>query len=131
VTDPRRCFVCAADMLAPSTRGLAFPDGRRRLFRIACGSCGILIEPGADPDRSWRDLAGRLAAPVFVPDPEAGYGLDLYTLRSAAPRPGSAAASAPSPRRIAPPCCSPTARAPRRAPCTTSTAPSGARSRSG
>jgi hypothetical protein len=88
VTDPRRCFVCAADMLAPSTRGLAFPDDRRRLFRIACGSCGILIEPGADPDRSWRDLAGRLAAPVFVPDPEAGYGLDLYTLRSAATRLG-------------------------------------------
>ncbi|MCJ2142849.1 hypothetical protein [Methylobacterium sp. E-066] len=84
----RRCFVCAAAMLAPSVRALNFPGGRQRLFPIACGSCGVLIEPDADPERCWRDLAGRLAAPVFVPDPEAGYGLDLYTLRSAATRLG-------------------------------------------
>jgi len=88
VTRPRRCFVCAADMLAPSTRNLDFPGGRQRAFPVGCGSCGVLIAPEADPDRCWRDLAGRLAAPVFVPDPEAGYGLDLYTLRSAATRLG-------------------------------------------
>ncbi|WP_092044839.1 hypothetical protein [Methylobacterium pseudosasicola] len=75
-------------MLAPSTRRLDFPGGRRRAFPVGCGSCGVLIEPDADPDRCWRDLAGRLAAPVFIPDPEAGYGLDLYTLRSAATRLG-------------------------------------------
>jgi len=88
VTGPRRCFVCAAAMLAPSARSLDFSDGRRRVFPTACGSCGVLIEPDADPERCWWDLAGRLAAPVFVPDPEAGYGLDLYTLRSAATRLG-------------------------------------------
>ncbi|MCJ2059043.1 hypothetical protein MKL09_21190 [Methylobacterium sp. J-048] len=75
-------------MLAPSTRSLDFPGGRQRLFPLACGSCGVLMEPDADPERCWRDLAQRLAAPVFVTDPEAGYGLDLYTLRSAATRLG-------------------------------------------
>ena len=84
----RRCFVCAAAMLAPSARHLDFPDGRRRMFPVGCGSCGILTEPDADPDACWRDLADRLAQPAFVPDPEAGYGLDLYTLRSAATRLG-------------------------------------------
>ncbi|CAM2797015.1 hypothetical protein JHFBIEKO_0161 [Methylobacterium mesophilicum] len=88
MTPLRRCFVCAADMLAPNARSLDFPGGRRRLFAIGCDSCGVLIEPDADPDQCWRDLAGRLAAPVFVPDPEAGYGLDIYTLRSAATRLG-------------------------------------------
>ncbi|WP_419830014.1 hypothetical protein [Methylobacterium sp.] len=75
-------------MLAPNARVLDFPGGWRRLFAIGCASCGVLIDPDADADRCWRDLAGRLAAPVFVPDPEAGYGLDLYTLRSAATRLG-------------------------------------------
>ncbi|MCJ2124444.1 hypothetical protein [Methylobacterium sp. J-077] len=75
-------------MLVPSTRRLDFPGGRRRVFPVGCGSCGVLIEPDADPERCWRDLAGRLAAPVFVPGPDAGYGLDLYTLRSAATRLG-------------------------------------------
>ncbi|MEH3147699.1 MAG: hypothetical protein PGN34_20675 [Methylobacterium frigidaeris] len=84
----RRCFVCAADMLAPTTRRLAAPDGSLRAFPLACGSCGVLTERDADPDPCWRDLAGRLAGAAFVPDPDAPYGLDLYTLRSAATRLG-------------------------------------------
>ncbi|GJE43019.1 hypothetical protein AEGHOMDF_2196 [Methylobacterium soli] len=80
----RRCFVCAADMLGPSARRLLYPNGRDRAFPIACGSCGLLLEVEADPTRCRAHLAERLAGPVFNPDPEAPYGLDLYTLRSAA-----------------------------------------------
>ena len=79
-----RCFVCAADMLEPSGRHLAYPGGERRDFPIACASCGLLLTADADPARCRADLAARLAGPTFVPDPESAYGLDLYTLRSAA-----------------------------------------------
>ncbi len=84
----RRCFLCAAAMLAPSTRRLIDHRGRERAFPVACESCGVLTERGADPAESWRDLARRLAGPTFVPDPDAPYGLDLYTLRIAATRLG-------------------------------------------
>lgn len=80
----RRCFVCAADMLGPSRRHLAYPNGRVRAFPIACGACGLLLEAGADPAACRAHLAEQLAGPVFDPDPDAPYGLDLYTLRSAA-----------------------------------------------
>ena len=80
----RRCFVCAADMLGPSARRLIYPNGRDRAFPIACGSCGLLLEVGAEPTECRAHLAERLAGPVFSPDPDAPYGLDLYTLRSAA-----------------------------------------------
>ncbi len=80
----RRCFVCAADMLQPTKRHLTYPGGRRRDFPLACASCGLLLTADADPDRCHADLAERLAAPAFVPDPDGAYGLDLYTLRSAA-----------------------------------------------
>ncbi|MCJ2080297.1 hypothetical protein [Methylobacterium sp. J-090] len=80
----RRCFVCAADMLEPAERSLAYPDGRVRAFPIACGSCGLLLEGGAEPVACRAHLAGQLAGPVFSPDSDAPYGLDLYTLRSAA-----------------------------------------------
>ncbi|MCJ2032747.1 hypothetical protein [Methylobacterium sp. J-068] len=80
----RRCFVCAADMLGPSTRHLLYPNGRDRAFPIACGSCGLLLEVEADPTQCRAHLAERLTGPVFSPDPDAPYGLDLYTLRSAA-----------------------------------------------
>ncbi|CAA2158378.1 hypothetical protein MBRA_03666 [Methylobacterium brachiatum] len=109
MTRPRRCFVCAADMLAPSTRRLDFPGGRRRAFPVGCGFCGVLIAPEADrtdaggispggsPRRSSSPTRRRVTASTSTP--------------CAAPRPASAAASAPSARRTAPPCCSPTARA--------------------
>lgn len=84
----RRCFLCAAAMHAPSERRLTWPDGRVRRFPVACGSCGVLTERDAEPDRCWRDLAGRLAGATFRPDPDAPYGLDIYTLRSAATRLG-------------------------------------------
>ena len=80
----RRCFVCAADMLGPSDRHLAYPNGRVRAFPIACGACGLLLEMAADPAECRAHLAAQLAGPVFDPDPDAPYGLDLYTLRSAA-----------------------------------------------
>ncbi|AWN54450.1 hypothetical protein [Methylobacterium sp. 17Sr1-1] len=84
----RRCFLCAAAMLAPSDRRLTDPAGRERAFPVACGSCGVLTERDADPAACWRDLGRRLGRPIFLPDPEAPYGLDLYTLRIAATRLG-------------------------------------------
>ncbi|MCJ2043089.1 hypothetical protein MKK58_00775 [Methylobacterium sp. J-078] len=80
----RRCFLCAADMLGPSERSLAYPGGRVRAFPIACGSCGLLLEAGADPACCRAHLAAHLSGPTVLPDPDAPYGLDLYTLRSAA-----------------------------------------------
>ncbi|MBA9068358.1 hypothetical protein FHR71_002099 [Methylobacterium sp. RAS18] len=80
----RRCFVCAADMLTPSERHLIYPDGRRRLFPLACASCGVLLEGGADASRCRAHLAEALAARTFTSDPDVPYGLDLYTLRTAA-----------------------------------------------
>ncbi|UHC17609.1 hypothetical protein LRS73_06965 [Methylobacterium currus] len=84
----RRCFLCGAAMLAPSARRLIDRHGRERAFPVACESCGVLTERDADPEESWRDLAGRLAGPTFVADPDAAYGLDIYTLRIAATRLG-------------------------------------------
>ena len=80
----RRCFVCAADMLRPSARHLAYPNGRIRTFPIACGACGLLLEVEADPAECRAHLAEQLSRPVFDSDLDAPYGLDLYTLRSAA-----------------------------------------------
>ena len=82
----RRCFVCAADMLEPSVRHLTFPDGRCRTFPLACASCGVLLAQDADQAACREHLAGRLAASAFVSDPDAPYGLDIYTLRTAATR---------------------------------------------
>lgn len=84
----RRCFVCSADMIGPSDRHLAYPGGRCRAFPRACGSCGVLLAGDADPAACREDLAGRLSAPVFLSDPDAAYGLDIYTLRTAATRLG-------------------------------------------
>jgi len=84
----RRCFVCAADMLGPSGRSVVYPDGRRRTFPRACGSCGVLVAGDADPAACREHLARHLAAPAFVSDPDAPYGLDIYTLRTAATRLG-------------------------------------------
>ena len=82
----RRCFVCAAAMIVPSDRSLSYPDGVRRAFPLACGSCGVLLAESSDPDACRAHLASSVAPPVFVPDRDAPYGLDLYTLRSAATR---------------------------------------------
>ncbi|MCJ2090030.1 hypothetical protein MKK88_29170 [Methylobacterium sp. E-005] len=84
----RRCFVCAADMLAPSGRHLVYPGGQRRAFPVACGSCGVLLAAEADPGACRAHLARSLSEPVFASDPKAPYGLDLYTLRCAATRHG-------------------------------------------
>jgi hypothetical protein len=75
-------------MLVPSERHLIYPDGRCRLFPLACASCGVLLERGADASRCRAHLAEALAATTFESDPDAPYGLDLYTLRTAATRLG-------------------------------------------
>jgi hypothetical protein len=78
-------------MLGPTDRTLAYANGRTRAFARACGSCGLLLAEGAEGaggGKIWRDLARALAAPAFVPDPDAAYGLDVYTLRTAATRLG-------------------------------------------
>lgn len=84
----RRCFVCGADMLGPTDRRLAYACGRDRGFTIACGSCGLLLMPDADPAACRAHLDTGLGRPIFEPDPDVPYGLDLYTLRSAATRRG-------------------------------------------
>lgn len=73
-------------MIGPSGRYLTYPGGQRRTFPLACGSCGVLLTAGADPEACRAHLARSLSEPVFVSDPAAPYGLDLYTLRSAATR---------------------------------------------
>ncbi|MCJ2133033.1 hypothetical protein MKK69_02950 [Methylobacterium sp. J-026] len=75
-------------MLGASARGLTYPDGRRRTFPRACGSCGVLLAEAADPAACREHLDRHLAAPAFLSDPDAPYGLDLYTLRTAATRLG-------------------------------------------
>ena len=80
----RRCFVCCADMAAPTVRRLGYPDASRRVFGVACGSCGALWDEGAIPEECRRDLGMRLRRTLFALDPGAPYGLDLYTLRTAA-----------------------------------------------
>ena len=84
----RRCFLCGADMLGPATRHLVYPGGHRRAFPLACGSCGLLLEPEADRKTCRIHLADALAGDAYDPDPGTPYGLDLYTLRSAATRVG-------------------------------------------
>lgn len=78
-------------MIGPTERRLTYADGTCRVFSRACGSCGVLLAGDAEPDACRAHLAQGLAAPVFVSDRAAPYGLDLYTLRSAATRLGLAA----------------------------------------
>lgn len=82
----RRCFVCAAAMIGRSDRTLSYPCGERRAFPLACNACGVLLTEEGDTEACRAHLARSLAGPVFSPDREAPYGLDLYTLRSAATR---------------------------------------------
>lgn len=82
----RRCFVCAAATIGPSDRTLSYPDGERRAFPLACNACGILLVKNGDAEACRAHLARSLAGQVFAPDRDAPYGLDLYTLRSAATR---------------------------------------------
>lgn len=80
----RRCFICLADTLEATTRALVYANGRRRVFPLACASCGVLLDPGLDPDACRSHLRHGLTGQTFHLTPEAPYGLDLYTLRTAA-----------------------------------------------
>jgi hypothetical protein len=73
-------------MIAPTGRHLIFADGRRRDFAFACQSCGVLLADGADPAAALAHLDEALGGAVFESESQAPYGLDLYTLRSAATR---------------------------------------------
>ena len=84
----RRCFVCEADTLAPTTRRIRYPDGSRRDFPRVCASCGVLLETDADGAACRDHLARALAGDTFHLAADAPYGLDLYTLRTAATRLG-------------------------------------------
>ena len=87
---PARCFVCGARDLRPTDRTLRYGDGRQRPFRLACASCGVLLDdPGAMADA--RHHAERaLAGDRYASDFEAPYGLDIYTLRTLASAHGRA-----------------------------------------
>lgn len=82
----RRCFVCEADTLAPTTRRIRYPDDSRRDFPRVCASCGVLSETDADGAACRDHLARALAGDTFHLAADAPYGLDLYTLRTAATR---------------------------------------------
>jgi hypothetical protein len=79
-----RCFVCSALMWQEADRHLIFSSGRKRSFRLACASCGTLVDDPAQGDAYRQDLQERLERREFASDGEAGYGLDIYSLRSAA-----------------------------------------------
>lgn len=84
----RRCPLCRAAMLSATDRTLAYPNGRVRAFARACGSCGLLLAESvtdtATAESCRQALSRALDAEAFVLDPEAPYGLDVYTLRTAA-----------------------------------------------
>lgn len=84
----RRCFICQADTIEPTGRHLVYPDGQRRAFPLACASCGVLLDAGADSSECWAHLAQGLAGNDFRLAADAPYGLDIYTLRTAATRLG-------------------------------------------
>lgn len=84
----RRCFVCDFDGLEQTDRHLTFPGSHRRRFALACASCGVLVEAGADAAGCWTQLAQGLARDHFRLAEDAPYGLDIYTLRTAATRLG-------------------------------------------
>lgn len=76
-----RCPACSARALQPTDRALRYPDGSRRTFAFACAFCGCLTD--GDVEAAGRAL-GALGAGSFASTPDSPFGLDLYTLRSAA-----------------------------------------------
>jgi hypothetical protein len=83
-----RCFVCDARLWEPTDRSLLFRSGRRRHFGFACGACGILSDGPERGAEASAHLAEKLSGDVFHSDEGAPYGLDVYTLRTAATRAG-------------------------------------------
>ncbi|WP_252816399.1 hypothetical protein [Mesorhizobium liriopis] len=71
-------------MWQETDRHLSFSSGRKRSFRLACASCGTLVDDPAQGDAYRQALQERLEKREFTSDDEAGYGLDIYSLRSAA-----------------------------------------------
>lgn len=78
-----RCPACASRDIAATTRSLRYPGGTQRTFPLACTSCGLLLERR---ENCHRALDRALRADAFEPDTAAAFGLDLYTLRTAATR---------------------------------------------
>lgn len=80
-----RCFLCGGRALAPSDRHLRWPDGATRRFALACGFCGVLTDR-AEGEEALGHLGEAMAAERLRLDRDAPYGLDIFTLRTAATR---------------------------------------------
>ncbi|KAB0682633.1 hypothetical protein [Aureimonas leprariae] len=78
-----RCFVCAARDWLAAGRVLRFEGGERR-YALQCSHCGLLADADWSARNAPEHLAAALEEPRFRSDPAAPYGLDVYTLRTAA-----------------------------------------------
>lgn len=81
---PDRCALCSARALMPTDRSLQFRSGRTRHYAVACAFCGLLTHEGISQEASRRDLFAQLAHDRFRSEEDALFGLDIYTLRTAA-----------------------------------------------
>ncbi|KQT69096.1 hypothetical protein ASG54_04505 [Aureimonas sp. Leaf460] len=79
-----RCPLCEARAIGPSGRHLVYPSGRARRFPLACAFCGLALAEEAEPGSVRTHLLGSLDDDGFTLDEDALYGLDIYTLRTAA-----------------------------------------------
>ncbi|WP_182086575.1 hypothetical protein [Aureimonas sp. ME7] len=82
MTTSSRCPLCGGRALAPTRRTLRYASGRIRAFRWACEFCGLLLDAPGQDVRIALDAA--LAGPHFASPETAPFGLDIYTLRTAA-----------------------------------------------
>ncbi|WP_062223380.1 hypothetical protein [Aureimonas sp. D3] len=78
-----RCFLCSARLWDGEGRDLSWGE-RVRPFAFACGSCGLLVDDPAADAPSRAQLGRALKPGPVVCEPDAPYGFDAYTLRSAA-----------------------------------------------
>ncbi|WP_279478843.1 hypothetical protein [Aureimonas sp. SK2] len=95
-----RCFLCGGRALAPTQRTLRWPDGTRRRFALACGFCGVLTDEPQGP-AALAQLGSAMAGDRFRLEADAPYGLDAFTLRTAATRWRRAARPADAVQRAA------------------------------
>lgn len=78
-----RCFLCGARLWDRAGRALRWGE-RVRHFAYACGSCGVLTDRPDAGEACRPHLHRALGQAEIASDPDAPYGFDAYTLRSAA-----------------------------------------------
>ena len=86
-----RCGCCGARAFLVTERTLTLPDGQLVRFDEACSHCGLLV---ADGDRRGESIGEQIFAAVGettfrlppFEDDEQRWGMDVYTLRTAATR---------------------------------------------